>query len=598
MAHNCAVSQETAVVPIVVDGDIPDAQLAPDLEMASALEELVAIGSELQAEEVDLDRVLHLVVAKAVSLLHTDVSWIALYDHNCARVRVHVSHGTHDPDFDRMEVEFGEGLGGTVLQWRRTLMITDYPGYEHRTTEFVRTTMERERIRSVMCAPMMRGTTLVGVLYVANRSFTRFDATHASLLSTLASQASVAIQNGRLYSSLLAKTQLLEQTFEIHRRLGEAAIADLGVAGVLRVLSELTGRVLKLEQQRVLPFALTVAPNDDLGLAADATGVVGTMTPIVMRGRQAGRITVYGTEPLGQLQVNAISHGATVIALELLKHEAAQEVEWRLGGEFLEALLTVEEPDEAILARARRFGLDLSLPHRILVVQPLGAASTELSNRIRDLSAPSPANVLAVRRGDQVIVAAIGKPDHALELARTVQSDPRAGRTVIGISDSGHSFATNLRHARACAAFAARADGGPAILEYQSLGALRFMLDVPDLEHSRTLIAEQLGPLAEYDRAHRTNLLATLRAYLESGGHHPTVAERCHIHPSTVKYRLARIAEMIHRPLGDADTRFELLAALRLADLLAASGIDPLAAGPRPEAPVLARQQTGSKIVC
>jgi hypothetical protein len=69
-----------------------------------------------------------------------------------------------------------------------------------------------------------------------------------------------------------------------------------------------------------------------------------------------------------------------------------------------------------------------------------------------------------------------------------------------------------------------------------------------------------LEPLAG-DRAGR--LTETLRAWLDAQGHHPTVAAALHVHPQTVRYRLARLRERFGPVLDDPDGRFALQLALR-----------------------------------
>ncbi len=567
------MSFEALASPLAVDGDRPHSVPAPEVPTDAAFEELVAIGAALSADEVDLDRVLALVVERASALLHTDVAWIARFEHDSAEVRVHVSHGTLQPDFDRMKVPFGQGLGGTVLDLRRTLVITDYPSYEHDTEPFVRDVMAREGVTSVMCAPMSRGAHMVGALYVANRRSTRFSSSHASLLSTLAAQASIALENRRLYHEQLAKMRLLEETFEIHHRLGEAAVSDLGVEGVLRTLAGLTGRVLRLEQNRVPPFVAAVAA-DGTPPSDEACAVLATIVPIALHGRQVGHISVYGVDPLRELETNALTHGATVLTLELMKHEAAHEAEWRLRGELLEDLLASSTPpDDALLARAHRVGLDLDAPAQMLVVE----AEPEVLGRL-EAHARRPrrgGTVLVASRPAHLLIATIGTPGS--DLVASVERELAGARALMGVSSRGHDFAAALREAQACVAFARRSPARPAVVEHEGLGALRFMLDAGEPDQSRSLVRERLGRVADYDRRMGTSLLETLRAYLECDGHHPSVARRCHVHRSTVKYRLGRLAELLPSPLTGAEAKFELLLAFRLLELFRARNEDLLA---------------------
>jgi hypothetical protein len=82
-----------------------------------------------------------------------------------------------------------------------------------------------------------------------------------------------------------------------------------------------------------------------------------------------------------------------------------------------------------------------------------------------------------------------------------------------------------------------------------------------DPQLAARLADRALAPLAD-DRSGR--LTETLRAWLDAQGHHPTVAAALHIHPQTVRYRLARLRERLGEALDDPDLRFALSVALRV----------------------------------
>ena len=83
---------------------------------------------------------------------------------------------------------------------------------------------------------------------------------------------------------------------------------------------------------------------------------------------------------------------------------------------------------------------------------------------------------------------------------------------------------------------------------------------------------------ADVDAAGRTELVATLRAYLEAGGHQRQAAGRCHIATSTLKYRMAKVRDLLGRDPGDPEVGFELMLAFKLRDLLAATAATPASA--------------------
>jgi DNA-binding PucR family transcriptional regulator len=89
------------------------------------------------------------------------------------------------------------------------------------------------------------------------------------------------------------------------------------------------------------------------------------------------------------------------------------------------------------------------------------------------------------------------------------------------------------------------------------------------------MVRDLLGPVAAHDRKRGGGgILETLRAYLAVGGNRSAVADQCHIHVSTVKYRMRKASELLDMPLSDARARFELTLAFDVLDVLAMLGID------------------------
>jgi len=109
---------------------------------------------------------------------------------------------------------------------------------------------------------------------------------------------------------------------------------------------------------------------------------------------------------------------------------------------------------------------------------------------------------------------------------------------------------------RLATAARALADGGAVFADEH----LPDLLVGVDAALAARLADRALAPLAD-DRSGR--LTETLRAWLDAQGHHPTVAAALHVHPQTVRYRLARLRERFGTALDDPEGRFALQLALR-----------------------------------
>jgi hypothetical protein len=68
----------------------------------------------------------------------------------------------------------------------------------------------------------------------------------------------------------------------------------------------------------------------------------------------------------------------------------------------------------------------------------------------------------------------------------------------------------------------------------------------------------------DYDKRHRSDLLATLAQYFDSGCNIDQAAAVLSIHRSTLKYRLKRVRELLGQDLNDGSTRLDLHLATRV----------------------------------
>ncbi|MGP4028680.1 helix-turn-helix domain-containing protein [Actinomadura sp. 3N407] len=71
-----------------------------------------------------------------------------------------------------------------------------------------------------------------------------------------------------------------------------------------------------------------------------------------------------------------------------------------------------------------------------------------------------------------------------------------------------------------------------------------------------------LGPLLKLPAHRRRTLAATLLLYLNCGDNAITAAERLHVHPQTVRYRIRSLQEMYGGDIVDPDTRLDMSIAL------------------------------------
>jgi hypothetical protein len=180
------------------------------------------------------------------------------------------------------------------------------------------------------------------------------------------------------------------------------------------------------------------------------------------------------------------------------------------------------------------------------------------------------ADRLASRMGGGVIAAAEGAlaiawvpdpqaPGRRAQLESGLDAVPAALGPAVALGRAPLSLA------RARAAHALVLDGvvdrGGLVVADEHLPAL--LLHGGDRSLAADLAAGALAPLDELRPGARGRLRATLRAWLDHPGQVTRVAGELHVHPQTVRYRVAQLRELFGDRLEDPDARFELALALR-----------------------------------
>jgi PucR-like helix-turn-helix protein len=114
----------------------------------------------------------------------------------------------------------------------------------------------------------------------------------------------------------------------------------------------------------------------------------------------------------------------------------------------------------------------------------------------------------------------------------------------------------------------ARADGPLRTVDHLSTVIL-----LQDRELARTFSDTRLAVLRGLPTGERERLTQTLSAWLAHQRHTPEIARRLHVHPQTVRYRVAKLRELLGESIDSPEGRFELALALRIDAALGGSRV-------------------------
>ena len=161
-------------------------------EHAALLDSMAALAGDLE-----IDRVLQMVLNRAVALLGVTGGEVAIFDEAAGELEV-VASANIGKDSTGTRLRIGEGAMGRVAQTREPLIIPSY-------AEFIGASAKYDdiKVHSVMVAPLLIGRRLVGVIATLHSDPNRiFGAEDLRLLNLFAPQVAVAIENARLFTNI------------------------------------------------------------------------------------------------------------------------------------------------------------------------------------------------------------------------------------------------------------------------------------------------------------------------------------------------------------------------------------------------------------
>jgi diguanylate cyclase (GGDEF)-like protein len=167
-------------------------------------------ASQAVLSTFDLDEVLNQVLEIVRDYFHLQSGSIMLLDESTQELMVRAHFG--DPLLpDDASVPFGKGIAGTAAKARRPIYSPDVARDPRYLSHFVST-------RSELAIPLMVRDEVVGVLDCHSDRTEFFDNETVDLLTLFATQASIGLQNAKLYSMLQRRAAQLEAINAIAKR--------------------------------------------------------------------------------------------------------------------------------------------------------------------------------------------------------------------------------------------------------------------------------------------------------------------------------------------------------------------------------------------
>lgn len=419
-------------------------------------------------------------------------------------------------------------------------------------------------------------------------------------------------------AELRSQRYSLEVAEDQHRRLMQVMANDVGVTGVVTMLAELLEASVALEdsQGNLLASAALgtyIAPpsgsdrdspvvrealdriaqerSGSVELPAVTPGAIPFwIAPVTLGGEVVAYLWVgkpsASLDPVGR---RGIERFALAVAMEIAKQRTAIQVQLGLSRDLVADLLSEIRGSQrsSLLQRAMAMGYDLSHPHQLIVARPDAHAASPADQSLSTSRLIESAHSTIKR---MELDALVGGTEHELvillrtesserslktahEVARSIQTDlkrsqrPVSSSFVIGASAQDITdIADHYRSARGALRLLSGEQGG-VIVDIEQLGVYALLLSHGDTGLLHRFASSLLAPLLQRDNRKQSDLIETLRCWLDCDCTTSLASERLVVHPNTVIYRIRIIEDLLGRSLRSQDFLTEVRLALMINDV-------------------------------
>ncbi|MDO8678717.1 MAG: GAF domain-containing protein [Acidobacteriota bacterium] len=185
-------------------------------EYAATLETMADVGREMSAI-LDLDELLTRLAHLLKRVIDYHIFGIALLNEESQMLEMKVAIQYGDNPTAHTPVKLGEGLVGHAALHKEVVLVADV----RKDSRYISAV---EGVRSELVVPLLVKDRCIGVFDLESPEVGAFTKQHAELLTLMASQAAVAIENARLYESIRANEARFEKELRFAQRVQMALL--------------------------------------------------------------------------------------------------------------------------------------------------------------------------------------------------------------------------------------------------------------------------------------------------------------------------------------------------------------------------------------
>ncbi len=169
-----------------------------------------AITSDLYLEDI-----LRLIVTVTAEVLGSNICSLMLIDEKTNELVIRASQSISEEYNKKPPLKVGEGIAGKVAKENKSIVVKDVikeKEYKHKNIA------KKEGLCSLLCVPLAVRGKVIGVINCYTSKPHDFTETEINVLTTIANEAAVAIEN----TELMVKSRVIQEELENRKRIERA----------------------------------------------------------------------------------------------------------------------------------------------------------------------------------------------------------------------------------------------------------------------------------------------------------------------------------------------------------------------------------------
>jgi len=158
---------------------------------------------------------LSLIVVVTAQVMGSNICSLMLIDRKSGELVIRATQSVSEEYNKKSPLKLGEGIAGKVAMENRPITIKDVTkDKEYKYVEIAK----KENLCSLLCVPLAVKGKVIGVISCYTSSPHDFTETEIDILTSIANQAAVAIEN----TELLVKSRMIQEELEVRKRVERA----------------------------------------------------------------------------------------------------------------------------------------------------------------------------------------------------------------------------------------------------------------------------------------------------------------------------------------------------------------------------------------